>query len=287
MYNVKYIMSSPVFSITSGKSVSQAAEYMQEHQVGGLPVIEGESLVGIITSKDVRFHHPNRIVADSMTSPVISCEPDDTIWEAAELLQEYKIERMPVMEHGKVVGMITKSTLMKSIGQLYDSLTGIYNSGYIYQVASKLLSEGHEISVVLFDIDNFGQLNKKYGHIYGDRCLKQIAKILKDNSEVDCDFVCRYGGDEFVLVSLKKIGTTEKMVKNIIDSIIIETSKTGVPVTVSAGICGGQRKYARNEVKCYEVIENLINKASLASTKAKTAHQRYIVEAGYPQQIKN
>ncbi|WP_027364886.1 GGDEF domain-containing protein [Desulfotruncus alcoholivorax] len=278
MYNVKHIMSNPVFSITSGKSVLQAAEYMREHQVGGLPVIEGENLVGIITSKDVRFHHPNRIVADSMSSPVISCEPDDTIWEAAELLHEYKIERMPVVESGKVVGMITKSIIMKSLGQLYDPLTGIYNSGYIYQVASKLLSEGHEISVALFDVNNFGQLNKKNGHIYGDRCLKQIAKVFQDKTEVNCDFVCRYGGDEFVLVSLKKISSAEKMVKDIIDLIAIETSKAGVPATVSAGICGGQRKYARNEVKCYEVIENLINKASIASTKAKMTNKSYIVE---------
>nr|WP_281168131.1 GGDEF domain-containing protein [Desulfoscipio gibsoniae] len=271
-------MSSPVFCITSEKSVSQAAEYMQEHKVGGLPVMEGENLIGIITSKDVRFHDPNRIVADSMSNPVISCESDDTIWEAAELLHEYKIERMPVLKSGKVVGMITKSTIMKHIGQLYDPLTGIYNSSYIYQVASKLLSEGHEISVVLFDVNNFGQFNKKYGHVYGDRCLKQIVKVFKDSIEVNCDFVCRYGGDEFVLISLRKINNVEKLVKIIVDSIAIETSKVGVSATISAGICGGQRKYARSEVKYYDVIENLINKASIASTKAKMANKSYFIE---------
>ncbi len=271
-------MSSPVFSITSGESVSQAAKYMQEHKVGGLPVIEGETLIGIITSKDVRFHHPNRIVADSMSNPVISCEPGDTIWEAAELLDKYKIERMPVLKNNKVVGMITKSTIMKHMGQLYDPLTGIYNASYIYQVASKLLSEGHEISVALFDVNNFGQLNKKYGHVYGDHCLKQIVKVFKDTIQASCDFVCRYGGDEFVLISLRKINNTEKLVKIIVDLIAVETSKAGVSATVSAGICGGQRRYARSELKCYEVVENLINKASLASTKAKVINESYIVE---------
>jgi len=280
MYNVKEIMSSPVFSITSGKSVLQAAEYMQEHKVGGLPVIEGENLVGIITSKDVRYHHHNRLVADSMSNPVISCGTDDKIWEVAELLHEYKIERMPVVKNGKVVGIITKSNVMKRMGQLYDSLTGIYNSGYIYQVASKLLSEGHEISVALFDVNDFGQINKKYGHLYGDRCLKQIVKVFKDNIEINSDFVCRYGGDEFVLVSIKKISSFEKMVKFLIDLIAVSTIKAGVPATVSAGICGGQRKYVRNGVKYYEVVENLINKASLASTKAKTTNKSYVVEIG-------
>ena len=278
MYSVKYIMSTPIFSITSGKSVFQAAEYMRRHQVGGLPVIENEKLVGIITSKDVRSHHPNRIVADSMTSPVITCEPDDTIWEAAELLQKHQIERIPVVENGKVIGILTESKIMECIGQLHDPLTGIYNSNYIYQLASKLLAEGHEISVALFDINNFGELNKKYGHIYGDRCLKQIAKVIISNIENNCDFACRYGGDEFVLITLKKINNAIITITHIIDLIAIETLKTGVPVTVSAGICGGQRKYARDEAKYYEVIENLINKASLASTKAKMTNKKYIVE---------
>ncbi len=237
-------------------------------------------MVGVITSKDVRYHHHNRLVADSMSNPVISCGTDDKIWEVAELLHEYKIERMPVVKNGKVVGIITKSNVMKRMGQLYDSLTGIYNSGYIYQVASKLLSEGHEISVALFDVNDFGQINKKYGHLYGDRCLKQIVKVFKDNIKINCDFVCRYGGDEFVLVSIKKISSFEKMVKFLIDLIAVSTIKAGVPATVSAGICGGQRKYVRNGVKYYEVVENLINKASLASTKAKTTNKSYVVEIG-------
>ncbi len=280
MYNVKEIMSSPVISITSGKSVLQAAEYMQKYKVGGLPVIEGENLVGIITSKDVRYHHHNRLVADSMSNPVISCDINSKIWDTAELLHKYSIERMPVMENSKVVGIITKSTIMKKIGQLYDPLTDIYNAGYIYQVASKLISEGHEISVALFDVNNFGQINKKYGHLYGDRCLKQIVKVFKDNIKINCDFVCRYGGDEFVLISLKKISSVEKMVEIIIDLIAEDTIKAGVPATVSVGICGNQKKHAGNEVKLHEIVENLINKASLASTKAKETNRSYVVEIG-------
>lgn len=278
MFNVKYTMTYPVYTISPEKSVFQAAQYMQQHRVGGLPVMEGENLVGIITSKDARFHHPNRIVADSMTKSVITCDPDDTIWEAAELLNKNNIERLPVIENGKLVGIITKSKIMKNIGQLFDPLTEMYNSTYIYQVASRLLAEGYEISIILFDVNNFGELNKKYGHVFGDKCLKLIARTLKENTEVDCDYISRYGGDEFVIVSLKNISNAEKLASNIIDLIALETQKAGVPVTVSAGICGGQRKYARNKVNSYKVVENLINKASLASTKAKKINERYLVE---------
>jgi diguanylate cyclase (GGDEF)-like protein len=277
LLKVKDLMTIPVLTIDPEKSVFQAAEYMRDNQLGGLPVIEDDRLVGIITSRDIRLNHPNRIVADAMTKKVICCTPNDIILDAAETMEKHKIERLPVIENGKIVGIITKSQIMKNMGQMYDPLTGIYNSAYIYQVAKKLLSEGNEISVILFDVNDFGKINKELGHIYGDRCLKEISRILRENTDNKHDFACRYGGDEFVVVTLDKINDAKHLAEKIIDLITDNTLKAGVPVTVSAGICGSHKNHADNCINQHEVVENLINSASLASTKAKTLNQKYII----------
>lgn len=277
MYKVKDIMTSPVLTIKPEDSVMQAADLMKAHNLGGLPVIDGGALVGIITSRDVRFNHPNRIVADAMSKPVICCSPHDTTWDAAALMEKHKIERLPVLEKGKVAGIITKVQVVQSNNQLIDSLTKLYRSDYIYQVAIELLSKGHEISVVFFDVDNFGEINKKWGHVYGDKCLKNIAILLREFLNEECDFICRYGGDEFVVVTLKNLETTVIMAEQIINAISTKGTLDSIPVTVSAGICGGRRKCVRHSNDNYETIQHLINKASLASTKAKVTKRKYIV----------
>ncbi|HBV95556.1 MAG: hypothetical protein JL50_09705 [Peptococcaceae bacterium BICA1-7] len=276
MLEIKDIMIKPVFTISPDKSVRYAAEYMHEKNIGGLPVVEKNRLSGIITSRDIRLNHPNRIVADAMSKNVIYCSPIDTTWAVAELMNLHNIERLPVAENDKLLGMVTKKQIIKYISQLYDHLTGIYNSTFIYMIAGKLLEEGNELSVILFDINDFGELNKKYGHVNGDNCLKTIADILIKYIDDNNDYVCRYGGDEFVFVTSKKIRQAEELAQKIIDNIADCTPEAGFPVTVAAGISGGKRKYSRNIVKQKNVVENLINKASLASTRAKSQGLKYL-----------
>ena len=65
---VSEIMASSVYTVSSDKSVSYAAERMNEWKVGSLIVVDHGTVMGIITSRDVRSSHPNRIVADAMTT---------------------------------------------------------------------------------------------------------------------------------------------------------------------------------------------------------------------------
>jgi GGDEF domain-containing protein len=80
-----------------------------------------------------------------------------------------------------------------------------------------------------------------------------------------------------VVVTLDKINDAKHLAEKIIDLITDNTLKAGVPVTVSAGICGSHKNHADNCINQHEVVENLINSASLASTKAKTLNQKYII----------
>jgi len=82
---------------------------------------------------------------------------------------------------------------------LTDELTGIPNRRALFSAATEILARGRTLSVVLFDLDHFKEINDRFGHLEGDRILTEVAKMLKSNTRVD-DVIGRYGGDEFLLL---------------------------------------------------------------------------------------
>jgi diguanylate cyclase (GGDEF)-like protein len=82
---------------------------------------------------------------------------------------------------------------------LTDELTGIANRRALFRAAENILSAGRSMTVVLFDLDRFKQVNDSYGHLMGDRILADVAACLKAHTRVG-DVIARYGGDEFVLL---------------------------------------------------------------------------------------
>ena len=97
--------------------VGDAFKLMAEHKIGGIPVVDGENmLVGIITNRDLRFEKKmSRPVTEVMTSVnIITARPDTTMAQAEEILQEHKIEKLPVVDpQGKLVGLITYKDIIK------------------------------------------------------------------------------------------------------------------------------------------------------------------------------
>lgn len=84
-----------------------------------------------------------------------------------------------------------------------DSLTKLYNRRYMEETfdreINRILRKGTKLAVIMTDVDRFKTINDAYGHILGDLVLAQIAQILMENTR-GSDVVCRYGGDEFILV---------------------------------------------------------------------------------------
>jgi two-component system cell cycle response regulator len=80
-----------------------------------------------------------------------------------------------------------------------DALTGLYNRVYFYTTVSFLVNDKKPISVIFFDLDNFKNLNDTRGHDEGDKALKAVASILKDEAE-EVGLAGRYGGEEMVLL---------------------------------------------------------------------------------------
>ncbi len=84
-----------------------------------------------------------------------------------------------------------------------DSLTGLFNRRYLEGTLEREIArckrEDTPIAMLLLDIDHFKLINDTYGHQAGDEVLRALARILQDSARVE-DIVCRYGGEEFLLV---------------------------------------------------------------------------------------
>lgn len=85
----------------------------------------------------------------------------------------------------------------------HDSLTGLFNTRYLYKSLDKLISESNEtnrpFSLVFLDMDNFKHIVDTYGHLNGSQALKEVAETFKEVL-IEPSYGVAYGGDEFVLV---------------------------------------------------------------------------------------
>ena len=121
----------------------------------------------------------------------------------------------------------------------HDELTGAYNrSGYELLLSSLDLGSTY---MMLFDLDNFKGINDTYGHEMGDRALVKLVEVLKKSFRAD-DYVCRLGGDEFIVFMVH----TDKRKQNLVAAKIREInralseSRDGIPpLSVSVGIVHG------------------------------------------------
>ena len=102
-----------VITIRSTETVKYATELMQKHNISGLPVVEGETLVGIVTGRDVRFADPGLLVKDVMTKKVVTAPEDTNIEGAKELLHKHRVEKLPLIDkQGRLKGLITIKDLL-------------------------------------------------------------------------------------------------------------------------------------------------------------------------------
>jgi CBS domain-containing protein len=141
------IMTSDPISVSPEATVTEAAHLMVENRVGALPVLDGEKLVGIVTEgdlimQDVKLEFPTYIhlldgmimyppatarfedelrkavaasVGAVMTKNVITVETSASIEDVATLLIERHVSRMPVLAEGRLVGIVSKSDLVRAL----------------------------------------------------------------------------------------------------------------------------------------------------------------------------
>ena len=110
-----------VYSLPPQAPVLEAIRLMAEHRIGALLVMNGESLAGIVSERDyaLKVILPGRgsdtPVRDVMSSPVLTVSPDATVQQCMQLVTDKRVRHLPVVEGGRVVGMISIGDLVKAV----------------------------------------------------------------------------------------------------------------------------------------------------------------------------
>jgi CBS domain-containing protein len=117
--SLRDIMTDSVITIKESQTVQEAAELMSQYNIGSIPVVNNSGqMAGIITDRDITLRttaqgeNPQTPVSEVMTAQtIVQGTPDMDVHEAANLMAQQQIRRLPVVENGHVVGMVALGDL--------------------------------------------------------------------------------------------------------------------------------------------------------------------------------
>ena len=116
---VNQVMSKNLLTLDKSVTLQEAAEHMKRLTIGCVIVTEKDIPIGIVTERDfvTKIAAEGRPlfteIKEVMSSPLITIDPEDTIWEASELMKEKSIHKLPVKEDDKITGIITTTDIVK------------------------------------------------------------------------------------------------------------------------------------------------------------------------------
>ena len=116
---VKDVMIDKVATLDFSSMIKDAAKLMDDKNIGCIIVTREELPIGILTERDFVRRIASKEkpltspIEEVMSSPLISIDPDETVWEAAEKMKTNNIHKLPVLQDNKVIGIITTSDLVE------------------------------------------------------------------------------------------------------------------------------------------------------------------------------
>lgn len=118
MVKIRDIMTDKVACVNPQTSVIEVAQLMQKHDVGSVPVCEGQKIMGVVTDRDIVVRNiahgkdPHVTpVRDVMTTNVQSISPEMSLNQAAGIMADHQIRRLPVVENDRLIGMVSLGDL--------------------------------------------------------------------------------------------------------------------------------------------------------------------------------
>lgn len=165
-----------------------------------------------------------------------------------ELLNQKILER--TMEIKKAKEEIEELNKILKYASTHDELTTLYNRAAIFDFLENDIKRIKRIetsmSIIMFDIDFFKNINDTYGHIVGDEVLKSLSLLIKNHIR-EIDLIGRYGGEEFLIIlpdtNLDEAKIMAERILNLVRCYNFNTSKGIIKLTISIGIA----EYYKNE----------------------------------------
>lgn len=116
---VKDVMIDDLATLDISTSIKDAAKLMDEKDIGCIIVTKNQSPVGILTERDfvkritAKEKPLSTVIGEVMSSPLIEIDPNETVWEAAQIMKINNIHKLPVKKDNQIIGIVTTTDLVK------------------------------------------------------------------------------------------------------------------------------------------------------------------------------
>jgi two-component system, cell cycle response regulator len=173
-----------------------------------------------------------------------------------ELVDEYVLRDGDLIKIGRCIfkflsGDNIENAYHEEIYRLttIDGLTQVYNKRYFIETLERELGRAQryrrDLSLIMFDIDEFKKINDTFGHLAGDHVLKQLAAVIRSRIRRE-DILSRYGGEEFAII-LPEIDNYNAMqfaekIRNLVEMAAFRFEDADIPVTISIGVASMQQE---------------------------------------------
>lgn len=229
-----------------------------------MPNMDGIELLKVLQKNELTKYIPTIMITGQPESKIIkkALEAGAVEFLPKPLIAEEFILRLSNILKLKKLNdeLIKKNQLLESLSYT-DPLTGLFNRrGLISNIEEKIsvYKRYHRpFSILMFDVDNFKSYNDKFGHSVGDELLIKVSDVLKDTLR-KTDFICRYGGDEFLILmpETNLIGADQfiERIVNHIHSIPIKNQRIS--------ISGGASEYKGQNLDDFiKIVDSLLYEA--------------------------
>ncbi len=135
---VRHAMTEEPKTLSTERNAGEAAGLMSNHDVGSVPIVDGETCVGIVTDRDlvVRVLAARRdpeavTLGEILTKDVVTVSPDSELHEARDLMERHRVRRLPVLKDGKLVGILSLGDVAVALASkriVGEALSGISES---------------------------------------------------------------------------------------------------------------------------------------------------------------
>jgi len=152
-----------------------------------------------------------------------------------------------------------------------DALTGLYNKRFIVNELENYCRiarrSGRSFSIIMIDIDDFKQINDRFGHLSGDEFLKNLSQLFRSSLR-DQDVAGRVGGEEFLIVLPETVieGAFQLAVRirKLVEDFVLHYQGQEIQTTISAGVCQFE-----NKIKDVKEFLDLADRAMYEAKKAE------------------
>lgn len=251
--------------ITIRYNITIASQFHVNIQVA--PIMVGQIMVGrMITFQDIT--EVSRLISETNHQNEILQMRNQTLIATQQKLHQtnLKLEKMAIT----------------------DSLTGCYNRSFLTQEleleVKEYINNRIPFSIILLDIDYFKTINDNYGHLVGDRVLRDTAEVIQHSLRKP-DILARYGGEEFIIclpnTQPNQANIIAERVKSAIDSnrILVQENTPPISITVSIGLLSTDNMKIDISKNVQSILNELFESVDKALYQAKNNGRNRIVSS--------